>query len=420
MPRPMVINETAINSLIEQYEKALKTIPGYIEKSPFAKFRTLEMKREMVMPAHERQRRIDVLRSPYLPTLVETAFWATMIPEEGRYHTFSLVFEDPSTRANAFLFDKPLPFSEKEIAKMAASLQSTDAGIIVWPEEKELCIRGFTTEPTSFFSDIPFEAGKIVSIRARQPGMLVVKARLPFDSFIAYMTSGSLVFPDLSNSPFRIAAEKVLGEPCPPIEDFAADVSRSERHLQCMNIITMIARAMKSHGHGGTMLIVPDNFPSSTPGLDLSDYSAKAGYTHIGQIVAEPPSKISPENALRSNAQRTAKENALRSLAQLTAVDGAAIITQSFTLYGFGAKIRPVDSNRRPNSYRERIPFLPDNPAEDCHITKAGGTRHQSAMQFVFDHPDAVAIVASQDGRLSVIFSDNGTVQMIRHADYFL
>jgi DNA integrity scanning protein DisA with diadenylate cyclase activity len=56
----------------------------------------------------------------------------------------------------------------------------------------------------------------------------------------------------------------------------------------------------------------------------------------------------------------------------------------------------------------------------DCN--QLGGTRHQSAAQFVFDQKDAIAIVASQDGRLSVLGWDRtgGKVIVIRPAEFAL
>jgi hypothetical protein len=36
------------------------------------------------------------------------------------------------------------------------------------------------------------------------------------------------------------------------------------------------------------------------------------------------------------------------------------------------------------------------------HPTQLGGTRHQSAAQFVHDQHDALALVASQDGRFTI------------------
>jgi hypothetical protein len=39
---------------------------------------------------------------------------------------------------------------------------------------------------------------------------------------------------------------------------------------------------------------------------------------------------------------------------------------------------------------------------ETVHPTRLGGTRHLSAAQFVHDQRDAMALVASQDGRFTV------------------
>jgi hypothetical protein len=49
-----------------------------------------------------------------------------------------------------------------------------------------------------------------------------------------------------------------------------------------------------------------------------------------------------------------------------------------------------------------------------------GGTRHQSAAQFVFDQKDSLAIVSSQDGKVSIMFWDKNIqkVQVIQHAEY--
>jgi DNA integrity scanning protein DisA with diadenylate cyclase activity len=40
--------------------------------------------------------------------------------------------------------------------------------------------------------------------------------------------------------------------------------------------------------------------------------------------------------------------------------------------------------------------------AEVVHPTRLGGTRHLSAAQFVHDQNEALALVASQDGRFTV------------------
>ncbi len=93
--------------------------------------------------------------------------------------------------------------------------------------------------------------------------------------------------------------------------------------------------------------------------------------------------------------------DAIGAVAGLTAVDGATIITNRYDLLAFGAKI----------TRREGLPAVEQlivtepiegGAADVVHPTWLGGTRHLSAAQFVQDQRDAVALVASQDGRFTI------------------
>ncbi|HVG44222.1 MAG TPA: hypothetical protein VM890_05805, partial [Longimicrobium sp.] len=88
-------------------------------------------------------------------------------------------------------------------------------------------------------------------------------------------------------------------------------------------------------------------------------------------------------------------------VAGLTAIDGATIVDRAFTVLAFGAKITP----RRGSAPVDRV--LATEPvagstAEVVAPSQLGGTRHLSAAQFVHDQRDALAMVASQDGRFTV------------------
>jgi hypothetical protein len=92
---------------------------------------------------------------------------------------------------------------------------------------------------------------------------------------------------------------------------------------------------------------------------------------------------------------------AVDALAGWTAVDGATVISDRFALLASGVKIAARDASRRV----ERI--LVTEPVEASQPTvmepsQLGNTRHLSAAQFVHDQRDAVALVASQDGRFTV------------------
>jgi hypothetical protein len=82
-------------------------------------------------------------------------------------------------------------------------------------------------------------------------------------------------------------------------------------------------------------------------------------------------------------------------------VDGATVISNEYEVLAFGAKIvrRAGSSQVTEVIMTEPIAGARAEVAEPAQL---GGTRHLSAAQFVRDQPDAVALVASQDGRFTV------------------
>jgi hypothetical protein len=96
-----------------------------------------------------------------------------------------------------------------------------------------------------------------------------------------------------------------------------------------------------------------------------------------------------------------ALNDAINAMAGLTAVDGATIITSTYELLAFGAKI----TRRRGSDAVEQVALTePIEGGEKAvvHPTRLGGTRHLSAAQFVMDQRDALAMIASQDGRFTI------------------
>jgi hypothetical protein len=108
------------------------------------------------------------------------------------------------------------------------------------------------------------------------------------------------------------------------------------------------------------------------------------------------------EGARPTRTWQDALARAVDTVAGLTAVDGATILTDRYELLAFGAKIV-----RRPGSpLVSRIVMM--EPVEDSKPqaidpAQLGGTRHLSAAQFASDQQDSVALVASQDGRFTVL-----------------
>ena len=103
----------------------------------------------------------------------------------------------------------------------------------------------------------------------------------------------------------------------------------------------------------------------------------------------------------RGEAASTALARVVDLVAGLTAVDGATVVTDRYDLLAFGVKIGRPDGRPRV----ERVVLTePIEGAEKVVVAPLalGGTRHNSAAQFAQDQADAVALVASQDGRFTL------------------
>jgi hypothetical protein len=111
---------------------------------------------------------------------------------------------------------------------------------------------------------------------------------------------------------------------------------------------------------------------------------------------------IRKEAAEKNNpAWQEAFVDAVDAIAGLTAVDGAALITDQFELLAFGAKIGRRDGGAQVEKVIVTEPIV-GGAAAVMSPLQLGATRHLSAAQFVQDQRDAVALVASQDGRFTI------------------
>ena len=97
----------------------------------------------------------------------------------------------------------------------------------------------------------------------------------------------------------------------------------------------------------------------------------------------------------------TALHRAVEAIAGLTAVDGATLITDDYDVLAFGAKIARRHGWTRVQEILTTEPIEGSTPTT-VHPAELGGTRHLSAAQFVQDQRDALALVASQDGRFTI------------------
>jgi hypothetical protein len=387
------INEQVVGQLYDRYMKAFNEIKSQGDKDSHYLAGPLS--------AHQMQR------------LIEVCFWASLQQEEGRHHDVSLEVCPKEFAFDTFAFDSPLPYEAGILTKLAPAFDPSANSVGVWPgEDGRLLVWGFT--PLTGFS---------VSVRTVGAGQVLVSFEYGNESFKAIITGTRTEFVDKSTlldlvtpTPGQLEGEgraAVLG-------DLPAKMGRIYDYQR-------LAQSMRSHGHGGTLLIVKEesNWRDSIHKpmvLTGRPYEKVKQDLEQRDMTLESERDTNPIMAFFSDSYQRAREVADRSLdviGRLTAIDGATLVTDDLKVMAFGIKIKAKNSDEKPDTLRVSEPFE-GSVGEDLGVSSLGGTRHQSAAQFIFDQRKAVAVVASQDGRLSIFRWDSaeGKVSVIRSAEF--
>lgn len=174
-----------------------------------------------------------------------------------------------------------------------------------------------------------------------------------------------------------------------------------------VRVLVQLAVSMRSHQHGGILLIVPASSQTwQEPILHPMKYTVTPAFPGLADLIGQDPGDQEQDIWKASFRQE------VDHFGGLTAIDGATIINDRYELKAFGTKI----GRRERSTPVEQI--LLTEPvdgvaAAKVHPAQNGGTRHLSAAQFVYDQRDSLACLASQDGRFT-IFSWSSYEDMVQ------
>jgi len=321
--------------------------------------------------------------APTIEAIIDATFWASFRPEEGRFPKISLAYLSPEQAGQPLLLARPLPLTPAVLTKLAPAVERPEIHLGVWSIDNELQVWGATKRIPSFcfvLEDI-------------EPGLLVIKHRR-IEGFGKY---ANVVV--LKGEQIKVIDEKGTSLPdCPALLKalLAFTSSDPDGKHPGMNVLVQLAASMRAHGHGGALLVVPtgsDAWRSSIAQPIL--YSTAPPFASLAELMrqdVEEEDERQWEGAVRRSVD---------TIAGLTAVDGATIITDQYELLAFGAKIRRPPGSLPVDHWVITEPIV-GNESTVVQPTEHGGTRHLSAAQFVFDQRDALALVASQDGRFTI------------------
>jgi hypothetical protein len=329
----------------------------------------------------------------HLAILLDAVYWTSYEKEEGATVSLSLLYRKFEQGADTFCFDQPIPLSPKSLVKLGPALENPRAHISVWPDEQgQLKIWGFRTGSDDF---ITYD----LWIQGLGPGHLLISFG---GRSIAALTGSRAVFIDSG-----ILMKKILPRITSGIPPNASDMQAMLRY----NSLLFIAQAMRSHGHGGTVLAVQEGSDWRQSIRHPVSYTGGASFLDTALDNLQSPSeKLAIQKGLFDFIRKTfskrqdklalAREKIRRQcsrIARLTAVDGALVMTLDRYTLCFGAKIQAIDP--APSEFEVQVLKPIEGFSQtSVNFSDLGGTRHQSAAQFAYDQPGAIALVASQDG----------------------
>ena len=313
--------------------------------------------------------------------IVDAAFWASLRREEGYAPKISLAFLAPEQASNALRFERPLPLDPVALSRLAPAVERPGIHLGVWRDASGLCVWGTTR-------DVPrlcFVLEVVV------PGLLVIKYRRGRE------TGKYVNVVVLEGDRVKVVDERGTSLPdCPALITTLLGFGRVEAGSDSVNVLLQLAASMRTHGRGGSLLVVPRGSDAWRESIVRPvTYAAGPPYPELAELLARDAAERT------TPAWQEALIDAVEMIAGLTAVDGAALISDGFEVLAFGAKIGRRDGGAQVERVIMTEPVVGDT-ASVVNPVQLGGTRHMSAAQFVQDQQDAVALVASQDGRFTV------------------
>jgi hypothetical protein len=315
-----------------------------------------------------------------IEALIDAGFWTSLRREEGYVPIVSLALVEPELTPNPLRFATPLPLAPYVLARVAPAVERPGVHLGVSHQGDDLVVWGATRFLPQF----------CLVLEVAAPGLLVIKQHRGGEQ-TKYANVAVLEADQV-----KIVDEQASSLPdCPPLLASLLGFNTPASWTLSVNVLVQLSVSMREHKRGGVLLVVPaesDRWRESI--VSPINYELSPPFSALADLMVQRVVE-------RDRLWEDALGRAIEGIAGLTAVDGATIVTDRHELLAFGAKI----TRRRGSAPVEQTTVtepIEGGIAEVVHPSSLGGTRHLSAAQFVHDQQDAVALVASQDGRFTV------------------
>ena len=314
-----------------------------------------------------------------IAAMVDVAFWASLRREEVYVPRISLAALRPDETPHPLRFERSLPLDAAALTRVAAAVERPGVHLSVAPIDGELRVWGIARTLPKYSC----------VVEVAEPGLLVIKHHRGAEG-TKYANLAVL-----QGDRVRVVDEHASSLPdCPALLSSLLGFDSPGSWVGSMNVLVQLAVSMRAHRRGGLLLVVPPESARWQESMvQPASYAVSPPFTELAIRMLEP-----------EDGARASREEFTRSVdevAGLTAVDGATVITADYQLLAFGAKV----ARRRGAAPVEQVTVtepIQGGEASVVNPAQLGGTRHLAAAQFVHDQRDAIALVASQDGRFTI------------------
>jgi hypothetical protein len=297
----------------------------------------------------------------------------------------SIAFVAPEQSAHAIVFAEPVKLEPSRLVRVGPAVERPGIHLGVTPGQSALVWGAARSLPRH-----------CCVIEVAEPGLVVVKHHRG-DELAKYVNVAVL-----QGDQIKVIDEHASSLPdCPELLASLLGFDSPSSWAGSVNVLVQLAVSMRAHRRGGLMLLVPkgsDDWRQSI--VQPLPYNVMPAYDELAVLSRRGQQATAVEHSVRSWHEELGR--AVDAIAGLTAIDGATVLSSEYELLAFGAKI----ARRRGASPVEQAtltePVL-DAAAQIISPSQLGGTRHLSAAQFIHDQRDALALVASQDGRFTVV-----------------
>jgi hypothetical protein len=384
-----------------------------------------------------------------LTELLETVFFASMEEEEGRPLRFTVTYSEAETvkrqgseeEIEIIGFKTPIPLSVATVRSLAPAATAEGASILVRPspdgeDGQRFQIAGILHSGSEFI-----RARDTKTFNADYRANLLHIEVWGAGDIHVYRGSTKLVFLEVGKLaiPLEISAWEFTPADLLLAEGQARLEPRVERSLHespartssffrvsLLHTMLNVVNTIKSQHHGGTLLVIDQPSVNGLPiklKFPVDEQAHLLDQTFVDFMSSRNKYQDAMHVLAKAEDRRPIENNHFRELVTLIeaerslmdagstvgafgCVDGALVLDSSLRVKGFGGEIL-LDRAPSVQVYEVRDNALVTSTAKELD-SESFGMRHRSAVRFVAATPKSVALIISQDGKVSFCWTKDG------------